>query len=316
MPYAIMRFKKTASGGIVPAQHHNEREKKAYKSNPDIDLSRIANDYHVIKPDKPYKTFINSRIHGAGCRTRKDSVLMVETVLTATPEFLNNLPPEKQREFFHHAVLFFEREIGRENIVSAIVHMDEKTPHMHLCFVPLTKDNRLSAKEIIGNREKLCKWQDKYHEHMAEKFPALQRGLSAVETKRKHIPTWMLKKASGIENEGQRILELFESMNRLNTPKVKDELLTRFPAWMKKVDVLSAQIRKSNLDLEQWKSKAKEAKDESKYYQEQTEALREKFKRMHGQLSAMQDFKKYMTPERREEFMKLMKESLRNGYLR
>ena len=234
MPYAIMRFKKTASGGIVPAQRHNEREKKAYKSNPDIDLSRIANDYHVIKPDKPYKAFVNTRIQEAGCRTRKDSVLMVETVLTATPEFLNNLSPEKQREFFHHAVLFFERENGRENIVSAIVHMDEKTPHMHLCFVPLTKDNRLSAKEIIGNREKLCKWQDRYHEHMTKKFPALQRGLSAVETKRKHIPTWMLKKASDIENEGQQILELFESMNRLNTPKVKEELLTKFPAWMKK----------------------------------------------------------------------------------
>ena len=46
--------------------------------------------------------------------------------------------------------------------VSAVVHMDEKTPHMHLCFVPLTEDGRLCAKEIIGNKKKLTWWQDEF----------------------------------------------------------------------------------------------------------------------------------------------------------
>lgn len=45
MPYAIMRFKKTRTGGIAPAQKHNEREKTKYKSNPDIDAKRIKDDY-------------------------------------------------------------------------------------------------------------------------------------------------------------------------------------------------------------------------------------------------------------------------------
>ena len=316
MPYAIMRFKKTAAGGIVPAQRHNEREKQRYKSNPDIDLSRIANDYHIIKPDTPYKAFINRRIEEAGCRTRKDSVLMVETVLTATPEFLNGLSPEKQREFFRHAVQFFEREIGRENIVSAIVHMDERTPHMHLCFVPLTRDKRLSAKEIIGNRQKMCQWQDKYHEHMASIFPELQRGLSAMETQRKHIPTWMLKRASALEREGQEIVSMFDGMTRLNAPKVREELQTKFPAWLKKVEVLSAQIQACNLDLQSWKQRAKKADQETRYYREKTSDLQEEFKRMSAQLSAMQDFKKYMTPERREAFMKLLHDATRLGYTR
>jgi len=53
MPYAIMRFKKTGTGGIAPAQKHNEREKTIYKSNPDIDLARTKDNYHIIKPDKP-----------------------------------------------------------------------------------------------------------------------------------------------------------------------------------------------------------------------------------------------------------------------
>ena len=54
--------------------------------------------------------------------------------------------------------------------------MDEKTPHLHLTFVPLTKDNRLCAKEIIGNRANLTKWQDDFHAYMVEKYPDLERG--------------------------------------------------------------------------------------------------------------------------------------------
>ena len=48
--------------------------------------------------------------------------------------------------------------------------MDEKTPHLHLCFVPLTADGRLSAKEIIGNRKNLVKWQDEFWQHMVKQY--------------------------------------------------------------------------------------------------------------------------------------------------
>ena len=70
--------------------------------------------------------------------------------------------------------------------MSAVVHMDEKTPHLHLTFVPLTKDNHLCAKEIIGNRANLTKWQDDFHAYMVEKYPDLERGESASKTGRKH----------------------------------------------------------------------------------------------------------------------------------
>ena len=52
-------------------------------------------------------------------------------------------------------------------------HMDKKTPHLHLTFVPLTKDNRLCAKEIIGNRANLTKWQDDFHAYMAVSYTHL-----------------------------------------------------------------------------------------------------------------------------------------------
>jgi len=73
--------------------------------------------------------------------------------------------------------------------------MDEKTPHLHLTFVPLTEDNRLCAKEILGNRASLSKWQDDFHAYMVEKYSDLERGESASKTGRKHISTRLFKQA-------------------------------------------------------------------------------------------------------------------------
>ena len=74
--------------------------------------------------------------------------------------------------------------------------MDEKTPHMHLSFVPITQDGRLCAKEILGNKKKLTWWQDEFWKHMAEKYPDLERGESASMTGREHIPPRLFKEAA------------------------------------------------------------------------------------------------------------------------
>jgi len=311
MPYAIMRFKKTKTGSIAPAQKHNEREKSIYKSNPDIDPTRTKYNYHIIKPDKPYRAILKGKITANDCRIRKDSVLMVETVLTASPEFMNNLPAEEQKKFFQLAAQFFEKEIGKENIISAVVHMDEKTPHMHLCFVPLTQDGHLSAKMIIGNRPKLCRWQDRYHACMSKEFPDLERGRPAKETGRKHIPTWMLKRASALEKEGQEIADLFGSMNRFNMPKVKDELETRFPAWLKKTQVLSAQIASSKIGIAHWQREAEEAKRGSREANEQMSKMKAEVMSLYSQVSDLQKYVKFMPPEMKQQYEEARQKSLR-----
>ncbi len=91
-------------------------------------------------------------------QVRKDSVRFVDTIMTASLEFFKNRPSREVEEYFRRAVDFLSEEVGRHNIFSATVHMDERTPHMHLCFVPLTADNRLFAKEVLGNRVKLTEW--------------------------------------------------------------------------------------------------------------------------------------------------------------
>ncbi|MEG1631194.1 MAG: MobV family relaxase [Hydrogenoanaerobacterium sp.] len=194
MPYAILRFEKRKGGPATALEKHHERKKEQYQSNPDIDKARSHLNYHLVEPQLKYYGEIQTRIEKAQkenskCKVRKDSVKFIDTIVTASPEFLAELSEEKIKQYFEHALNFLKAEVGEDNIFSAVVHMDEKNPHMHLCFVPLTKDKRLSAKEVMGDRNKLIEWQDKFHDHMAAEFPNLQRGESAAITKRKHVPT-------------------------------------------------------------------------------------------------------------------------------
>ena len=111
-----------------PLEAHHERQKEQYASNPDIDTSRSKYNFHIVKPEGRYYHFIQSRIEQAGCRTRKDSTRFVDTLVTASPEFFKGKSPKEIQAFFQRAADFLIGRVGRENIVSAVVHMDEKTP--------------------------------------------------------------------------------------------------------------------------------------------------------------------------------------------
>ena len=94
--------------------------------------------------------------------------------------------------------------------------MDEKTPHMHLSFVPLTADGRLSAKEIVGNKKKLTQWQDKFWEHMVRKYPDLERGESASQTGRDHIPPRVFKEMTRLLKQKAKLEELLSGIGAFN----------------------------------------------------------------------------------------------------
>ena len=213
MAYAILRFAKHKGGASKALSAHHERTKEIYASNPDIDKNRTMQNYHIVTPRWSYEQEIRHRIRMAGCRVRKDSVKFVDTLVTVSPGFAKAHEAEMP-EYFNRAFDFLKERVGEENIISAVVHMDEKTPHLHLCFVPLTKDGRLSAKEILGNKKNMIRWQDDFYACMAERWPELERGTPAVETKRKHLtPQWYKKvtamdaKLESFQAEIQRMQE-------------------------------------------------------------------------------------------------------------
>ena len=191
--YTILRFAKYKGPEIGNIEAHNERTKEKYASNPDVDISRSKYNFHLIEPERKYRAEAERQIKKAGCRTRSDSVRVVEALVTATPEFFQGKKKSEIRAYFQEALAFLQQNQDPKTIISAVVHMDEKTPHMHLSFVPLTADGRLSAKEIVGNKKKLIQWQDKFWEYMVLKYPDLERGESASQTGRDHIPPRVFK---------------------------------------------------------------------------------------------------------------------------
>lgn len=256
MPYAILRFEKRKGGPASALEKHHERKKPQYASNPDIDTEKSAENYHLIEPQHKYYGEIQLRIEQAQrenpkCKVRKDSVKFIDTIVTASPEFLAELSPESTRQYFEHALDFLKEEVDEENIFSAVVHMDERNPHMHLCFVPLTKDKRLSAKEVMGDRNKLIEWQDKFHDHMALQFPSLERGQSAASTKRKHIPTWLYKQAHRLTQQMSELQNEIQSIGTFNAQKKKEVLTELFNQWYPKVNAFENQLRpyQNQLDI-------------------------------------------------------------------
>lgn len=245
MPYAILRFQKRKAGSVAACERHNERKKEAYKSNPDIDMECSKYNYHLVPPPRyTYKKEINRMVQEAGCKVRKDSVMMVETLITASPEFMNSLPPEEQKAYFAMALDFIAERVGKQNIISAVVHMDEKTPHMHLCFVPLTEDGRLSAKEIVGNKKKLTQWQDRFWEHMVKKYPDLERGESASETGRDHIPPRLFKEAVHLNRMKEQIMAILNDTNPFNKKAKLDELEALLGKYVPGAEALRTKLRK------------------------------------------------------------------------
>ncbi len=108
----------------------------------------------------------------------------------------------------------------------ATVHLDEKTPHIHFGFVPLTEDGRLSAKEVIGNKKRLSSLQDKFNDYLNERDYNLQRGESSLVSKRKHLETNEFKNQTKYhEKELESVKsDLKRELERLNKIEKRREI--------------------------------------------------------------------------------------------
>ncbi len=239
-----MRFAKYKGPEISRIEAHNERTKEVYASNPDVDTERSKYNIHLVKPNSKYRAEAERQIAVAGCRTRTDSVRVVETLITASPEFFKGKKKAQVKEYFEHAMNFILKHVPKERIISAVIHVDEKTPHMHLSFVPITDDGRLSAKEIVGNRKKLTWWQDEFWKHMVKKYPDMERGESASVTGRTHIPPSLFKEAVHLNRMKEQIMTLMADTNIINKKTKTEELEALLERYIPGVEALRTKLKK------------------------------------------------------------------------
>lgn len=155
MSYFACHVKKFKSNDVRGLQIHNQRESSNSKNNY-IDPYRTILNYDLHNKDKinynqRVKEIIAEGYKGAKA-IRKDATVMTSTIVTSDKGFFDKLSLKEQRLFFEESYKFLKECYGEKNIVSAVVHMDETTPHMHLTAVPLTEDGKLSAKTIIDRK--------------------------------------------------------------------------------------------------------------------------------------------------------------------
>lgn len=180
--YCIMRTekrKKTDLGGI---QKENLRTATEYNNQvkPGMDVFNV-----VLKESNDWLQDINKEIKAAGARTRSNSVVALDTLYTASPKFFQGKTNEENDTFFRDCLKFHERHFG--HIISAVIHYDETTPHLHIISVPLTQDGRLSARDVIGNKAKMSKTQDSFFEQVGKGY-GLERGVQMDgQEKKTHI---------------------------------------------------------------------------------------------------------------------------------
>lgn len=258
--YAIMRIEKRKMGAITKICNHHERLKAQYKSNPDIDPERTELNYHLKQPVDKYRPLVLKRIEETGAKRRKNSVVLQDALVTASPEWFEGQPYERQVEYFNHAYKYFAKVFGEENIISAVVHMDEAHLHMHLACVPITKDNRLSSKEIIGGPAGLRKHQDDFYEHMAEKFPDIMRGIPRTVTQRKHIPTEFYKNANMLYEHYEEINRAIDDIGVISTAKKKERVHELIGRYAPEMAQLSTQARMTDDHIKRLETALKDSK--------------------------------------------------------
>ena len=157
MAYAIMRAKKLANiGSVAASMQHCYRERETHNA----DKERTPDNQHLgAKNTDEAMGKLRALLPE---KRRKDAVLAVEYVMTASPEWFAKATPEQEKAFFQRSLQWLADKYGADRIVTASIHRDEATPHLSAFVVPLTQDKRLSAKEFIGSREKMRADQTSY----------------------------------------------------------------------------------------------------------------------------------------------------------
>lgn len=254
---------------IVGIERENERNEN-YKStrNPQIDKSRTHLNYHTLPYEKKYLAFIDERIKELAPKRKikDDAVLITSFILGSDKEFFDGISPEAQKQFFDDCTEFFAERYGKENVVSAVVHLDESTPHLHFNLMPVT-GGRLCAKELF-DRAALKELQTDFYEVVGKKY-GLKRGKKGSTAK--HLETVAFKTKKMTEAAEEKIREAEEAQTAAKSVK---ELLESYesarsekiPFSGKKTEMEIIALRMKNSELE--KKNNVLAKDNGDLYNE------------------------------------------------
>ena len=177
--YAILRISKLKRGEVIKSARHAFRE----IDTPNADPAKIKkNAVYGEKSAAALDQAVKSRVDELPRKTklRKDAVHVVEFVVTFSPEALNN---KQANAYLKDSLRWIRDTFGEENLVSAVIHRDEKTPHLSAYIVPIF-NGKLNAREKFGGAARLAEMQDDFAAQVGTKH-GLVRGVK--KSRAKHV---------------------------------------------------------------------------------------------------------------------------------
>lgn len=289
MSYAIVRNEKLTRAEINGKGTHNDRKAKNH-TNKDIDPTRTHLNYYIKKNELTYtkefdKYMKENNLQG---HLRSNSIIMCQMVFTSDQAFFDRIGEEETKRYFDECYKFIcnYKNLEEKNIISAVVHLDEGSPHMHLMFVPVvhTKDkdgnniDKICSRDFWKGRDSYRKLQDAYFNHVKSKGFDLERGMFVEDTNRKHYTVEEYKKITNYENTKKVLNEIklelpdvpdltdISKFSRKRDEKILEEII-------KPKDELIKELYKDNLSLHKELSKQSKVIDEAEKYQKERDAI-------------------------------------------
>lgn len=302
MSYAIIRNTKYKRENLKGIYRHDERRNKNY-SNANIDKEKSYLNYSIKSPQYSYeKEFeqIRKQYNLKG-QIKVVSNIACEYIITSDKEFFESIGEEETKRYFETAYKFVSeyKNLGEQYILSAKVHMDEETPHMHLIFLPVvhTKDkegndiDKLACSEFWKAKDSYRQLQNDFYNYMVSNNFELERGLPKEDTGREHIDLKEYKEITNFDKTKEKLqnikLELLglpdlEDINVNRLSKKRDEKIIE--EIIKPKDNLINDLYQDNLILQQELSRQARTVEKAEKYQRERDKMMEDNENLHNEV--------------------------------
>ena len=242
MSYAIIRNAKYKRENLMAVYRHNERKNKNY-SNENIDRTKSHLNYSLKDIEFNYVKEFDEIIkkYNLKGQIKKVSNIVCEYMITSDNDFFKRIGEEETKRYFETAYKFVceYKDLGEKYILIAKIHLDERSPHMHLVFLPVVhitdkKGNpidKLACSEFWKAKDSYRQLQNAFFEYMVANGFDLQRGLPKEETNREHYSVEEYKKITNFKQTKEKL----ESM-KLKLPDVPEIDDIKMVRWSKKRD--------------------------------------------------------------------------------
>ena len=302
MSYAIIRNTKYKRENLKGIFRHNERRNKNY-SNENIDKEKSYLNYSLKSPQYSYEKefdIIKEKYNLKG-QIKTVSNIACEYIITSDHDYFERIGEEETKRFFETAYKFVSeyKNLGEQYIMSAKVHMDEQTPHMHLVFLPVvhTTDkkgnsiDKLACSEFWKAKDSYRQLQDAFYRYMVENGFNLQRGLPKEETGREHYSVEEYKKITNFKQTKEILdnmkLELPDvpditdiNINRLS--KKRDEKILE--EIIKPKDNVIQNLYQDNINLHRQLSRQAQVIEEAEKYQKERDNIIADNEKLHDEV--------------------------------